>query len=115
VPGRAICQTRTTPLCRETQASLKPSVACRLEFHHKAERRGAFRHPEACLCHPLRILTLASMAVRCAGSAAFITSAAAIVSVAAEDTAIDEDARRFQMGRRLDLESEPARPARSLQ
>ena len=103
MPGRAIYQTRIIPPCLETPATLKPSVACRLEFHLKAERRGAFRHPEACPCHPLRILTLASMAVRCMGSAVAETSvvlplvvavsAEAIVSVAAEATATGKSAR----------------------
>ena len=67
-----------------------PSVACRLEFHLKAERRGAFRHPEACPCHPLRILTLASMAVRCVGSAVAETSVVLplAVAVSAEATAL---------------------------
>jgi hypothetical protein len=122
VPGRGIYQTRITPLCQETQASLKPSVACRPEFHLKAKRRGAFRHPEACPCHPLRILTLASMAVRCAGSAAFIISAVppvavavsaeAIVSVAAEATAIGKGA---QVSNALARFRKWALPARSLQ
>ena len=109
MPGRGIYQTRITPPCLETPATLKPSVVCRLEFHLKAERRGAFRHPEACPCHPLRMLTLASMAVRCAGSAAFIISEvrlvavavsaeAAIVPVAEEDTATGKGALVSRMG-----------------
>ena len=116
VPGRTICQTRITPLRLETPATLKLSVACRLEFHLKAERRGAFRHPEACPCHPLRLLTLASMAVRCVGSAVAETSVvlplavavsaaatalvvvpagAVIVSVAAEATATGKGAQAY--------------------
>src|SRR5580704_10263738 len=99
VPGRGIYQTRITPPCLETPATLKPSVACRLEFHLKAERRGAFRHPEACPCHRVRILTVASMAVRCVGSAVatalVAASAAATVSVAAEATATGKGAQAY--------------------
>jgi len=116
VPGRAICQTRITPLCLETPATLKPSVACRLEFHLKAARREAFRRLKACACLPHRVIIPALVGARCAGSAVAQTSAvlllavavsaeatalvvasagAAIVSVAGEDTATGKGAQAY--------------------
>ena len=122
MPGRAICQTRITPLCLETPATLKPSVAYRPEFHLKAGRRGAFRRLKACVCHPRRVIIPALMGVRCAGSAAFIISAVppvavavsaeAIVSVAVEATAIGKGA---QVSNALARFRKWALPARSLQ
>src|SRR5215472_14538355 len=108
VPNWGTFLTATTLQFQETLATLKSRGQCRREFRLKAKHRGVFSRLEACPCHPLlKVIQVLTMALRYVASGEAITSAgfraevatsaaatdsegasAAIVSVAAEDTAI---------------------------